>query len=397
MTKKDFDSLLSQVNIWTPEKIKEEVQQLALYFWHVNNKRGTFEGATGVGKSKVGVLAAKEQFEKNPNSIVYVLVPTESLRDIEWPDEFRKWDCEHLINKVRFLCHASMQDEKVDGEIDLVILDECHNITPSSSTFFTLNTVWYILGLSATLPKNDPDKMAIINKFFPSCFKVTLDEATRLKLVSEFEIKVLFFDLDSVNLSVLGGTKKNPYMVTELDQYKSITKSLSRAMWKPGASEGMKFYWINKRVQFLKNLTTREKIAKDVMKAVVTPGTRTIIFCASIEQSKNLCGENIYNSKSSDKALSAFKNDEINHLGAVDALNEGKNLPTLDQLLIVAVSSKELDLLQRIGRTIRWREGHKAMVAILVARDTVDTKWYESATKNFDKKRIKEYLIKPEV
>src|ERR1700744_3424281 len=108
----------------SPEIVKQKVQQAALDAWKANYYRGTFEGATGVGKSRVGVLAVKNQFERNPNSIVYVLVPTEVLRDDDWIEEFKKWDCEDLIPKVNFLCHASMDTVEVEGEIDLAVFDE---------------------------------------------------------------------------------------------------------------------------------------------------------------------------------------------------------------------------------------------------------------------------------
>ena len=92
-----------------------------------------------------------------------------------------------------------------------------------------------------------------------------------------------------------------------------------------------------------------------------------------------------------------FRADQINYLGAVQALNEGEHIPDMDQILIVQINSRELNLIQRIGRTIRFRENHTAKIIILVASGTADEKWYRSATSNLNKSRIKEYHVKPEL
>jgi ERCC4-related helicase len=60
----------------------------------------------------------------------------------------------------------------------------------------------------------------------------------------------------------------------------------------------------------------------------------------------------------------------------------------------VQLNSTELNLTQRIGRAIRWRENHTPKIVILVAKDTADEKWYYSATANFNKSRIKEYYVR---
>lgn len=392
MRKDDFDYFLSRLNEG-PDKVKELVQHHAYVLFNQSNGRGTIEAATGVGKSKIGVMEVKLQFERNPNSIVYVLVPTETLRDKEWPDEFKKWGAEHLIPKIKFLCHASMQDEVVQGEIDLVIWDECHHATILNGTFFTNNKVWSILGLTATLPKDDLDKMEMLNRLCPSIFQVTLEEATLLKLVSEFEVKILLFELNSVDLNVTVGTEKRPTFTSEASHYKVLTKNVQRSMYK---NKDAAFYHIQRRTTFLKNLTTRTLIAKDIMKVIINPENRTLIFCGSIEQSKILCGDNIYNSKSTTTKLKEFQDGLINYLGAVNALNEGKNIDGLDQILVVCIDSKDRNIIQRIGRSIRYREGHTAMIVILAAKGTADEKWMRNAIKDFNPNRIVEYLIKPE-
>jgi superfamily II DNA or RNA helicase len=110
-----------------------------------------------------------------------------------------------------------------------------------------------------------------------------------------------------------------------------------------------------------------------------------------------LCGDKVYHSESSRDALDKFQKKEISLLGAVRALNEGKNLTEPDNALIVQVDSVDRNLVQRIGRLVRVRYdnlSHKARIIILVAIDTADENWYTSAISDFDSRRIKETLVK---
>lgn len=388
---------------------KGKVQEMGLGEWHVANGHGTMELATGTGKTRIGVLAVAEEFSKNPDAIVYVCVPTQTLRDTDWPNEFRTWGYSHLLEKVKFICHVSMSDvEEITGEIDLVVFDEIHNVTNANFQLFRKNKVYKVLGLTATLPPEDgyeidQEKLAMINAIAPSVFKITLDEAVEIGLVADFEVYVMKIDLDDKDLYVDGGTKAKPHKTTEYRRYKYLTQMLSRSAWK---NPGAKFVWIQKRMAFLYTLRQKELVARDVMDAILSDkdgkAKRTLILAGSIEQCNRLCGDWVYHSKvlgergeKKDRYLTLFQEQKIPYLGAVQALNEGKNIEMLDQLLIIQLNSKELDIVQRIGRTIRFRPGHTARVVVLVAKGTVDEDWYKKAFENFDRKRIKEYHVKP--
>lgn len=395
---------IEEMKLLTPVQVKGRVQSMGLDLWKAAGCKGTEELATGVGKTRIGVLACAEELEKNPEAVVYVCVPTQTLRDVDWPDEFRLWGYEHLIEKVNFVCHSSMEKVAVhQGEIDLLVFDEVHNATPINTMMLVVHKVWKVLGLTATLPnpdgyESDKDKRALIDQFAPSIFKITLEEAIELKLVSDFKVTVMKFDLDDTESYVPSGTKARPFKTTELRHYKHLSKMVQRMAYK---NPEAKFVWIQKRMAFLFTLRQKELLAQEVMEAIMKEegkALRTLIFCGSIEQAERLCSPYVYHSQvlaPKDQYLSLFQKQEIPYLGVVQALNEGKNIEQLDQILVIQLNSKELDIIQRIGRSIRFREGHVARVVILVAKDTVDEKWYQSAFENFDKSRIKEYHVRP--
>lgn len=376
------------------------IQEQGYEAWKAAGSRGTEEMATGTGKTRIGIRAAKEELETNPDALVYVVVPTETLRDVGWPEEARAYGCEWVLEKVRIVCWAALGRERPPRDVDLVILDEVHHITTLNSSFFSREDykVWKIMGLTATLPgekwQQDIDKMMIIKHLCPPVFKITLEQAIALKIVTDFEMYVLKFDLDDTEQYIEVGAKGKTYKTTELKRYHQLTKMMQRATF--SKNEGMKFVAIQKRTEFLYNLRTKKRLAQDVIRQIMTKGERTIFFCGSIEQSEELCGRQVYHSRTNDLMLEAFRKEEIDYLGVVQALNEGENLPNIDQILVVQLTSKELNIIQRIGRAIRWRENHTPKVIVLVAKGTADEKWYKEAIRNFDKSRIKEYYVKPE-
>jgi len=394
------EEMAHMVATMKPNEIKEAIQDDALKFWVANGYRSIIAAATGVGKTRIAVLAAKRELQSNPNAVIYIAVPTETLRDVDWPAEFKNWGCEDILPKINLLCHASM-DKVQAGEIDLFVWDECHHATPNNSVFFSNNKVYRMLFLTATEPEaskygNENDKLIILKTLCPTSYIVTLEQARFLNLVADFEVKVLLFDLDKTSMNILGGTKARPTYTTEAAQYKYLTKLIQKSMFGAKKSQGMMFFYVQKRNQLLYNLESKKKLAKTVMGKLITPENRTLIFCGSIEQSKELCGENIFNSKSDSTYLSKFQAKETNFLGVVNALDEGKNIDALDQSIIVQLSSSKRGITQRIGRNIRWREDHTALIVVLVAKGTKDEDWYRAAFKDFNKDRVKEYYVKAE-
>lgn len=393
----------------TPEQVKDKLQHAAWEKWRDAGKKGTIEAATGVGKSKIAVKAMMNLFNghANPESnyVAYIVVPTETLRDIEWPAEIKKWWPRAPMDKIKIICHVSMDEVRENRPIKLAIFDEIHHITERNITFFENNIVEEVMGLSATVPTTSfPgsfDKAEAIKRLAPVIFRVSINEAKALKLVAEFEIILLKFALDTANLSVsYKGKDGKTIQTTEAARYLQMTKGLARSIYSKKSSAAWRFSQMQQRSDFVRNFPTKTKVAKNVLKELLSEGKRTLVFAGSIEQAGELCGDQVYHSKSGKEGktqLKRFCNKEIDYLGAVMALNEGKNIPDVDQAFLVQISSQARDLIQRIGRTIRWRDGIIAKIIVLVAKDTVDEKWWKTASKGIDKKLITEYIIKPEV
>lgn len=376
-------------------EVQSAIQESALGSWERAGMRGSIAGATGMGKSKVAIDAIVKMLTSHASGVVYLIVPTEELRDKNWPAEFEKWVPQHkdlIAERLRIICYASAH--KVMGEnVLLVVFDEIHHLTSLSNSFMTQNLVRYVLGLSATIPgpKDDIFKYEIIRDVAPLCFVYTLDQGVEDGVVSDFEVLVIMEPLDNISKVIDGGTKKKPFKTTEAAQYKYLDTSLKKVMSMPavaGRDERIKFMML-KRSRFIYNLPSKTRLAKDLI-GLVPPDLRMIFFCGGIEQSRELFGDDVYNSK--DKKLNKLdefkKNLEMKKLGVVNAVDEGHNIPQVDWAVVVQASSGKRQMTQRIGRVVRYRPGHKALIIVLCAQGTQDEYWIKSGLEGIDESRI---------
>lgn len=350
---------------------REKIQQEALSKWLII-RRGLLVLPTGTGKTKIAIDAIVETKHKK----VLVIVPTEKLRDDTWPKELKKWGWK---KKIEIVCYASIAKIK-RRSFDLVIMDEAHRITENNKAFFKNNKIKDILGLTATNPK---DKYDLLKDICPLIYTVTLDEAIDAGAVADYEIEIVYLKLDDKDKYIQGGNAKNRFFTTEAGQYKFINQRINAMRY--SGRPVPEFFYMN-RMRFIYNLRSKTQLAKKLLLGL--QDKRTLIFCGSIEQAQEVC-PNFYHSKSDDKALEAFMQGKINHLSAVRALNEGINIPKVDTALIVQLNSKELDLVQRIGRTLRTDKEVNAKVIILVSIGTQDENWAEKAIAYFDQTKVK--------
>ena len=125
--------------------------------------------------------------------------------------------------------------------------------------------------------------------------------------------------------------------------------------------EPLKQSWLfhaGKRLEFLSDI--KMPIVKDILRKL--DNQRTITFCKSIPQAEQ-CSSNCIHSKNvdSNQIYSDFNSKKINHISAVNILNENANLVDCKYAVFCNLSSSEIVSCQRIGRSLR----HKAPVIIL--------------------------------
>lgn len=383
--------------LYISNRIKNIIQREIVNSVVVDNKINSsiVIAATGVGKSKAALEIIKEAVENNIIKNVLIVVPTEDLRDNGWREEAEKWGFKNLYEKyVTTICYASLQG--MEGEKwDLVIMDECHNITINNSTFFCNNQITSTVGLTATYPR-DITKRTLLSSYIGNvCYRIDTDTAVKLGVVSPYEIIVVKVPLEGVHKTVKAGNKNNPFYTTE-------SKNMAYLDARCYSAPNKRNYLL--RMRFIYNLRSKTIAAKWILDNLISENERCLIFCGSKIKANELC-ENRYYSKPSkpktgakdyarkmqeyqeelseyqgDASLLAFKDKRINRLSCVSALNEGQNISEIDSAVADQITSNELDLIQRIGRIIRYRNGHRGKIYILCAEGTVDVTWINKAT-----------------
>lgn len=409
----------------TVQLMKDVRQGEALSAWLATGKsnstgscRGTIAGVTGFGKTKVAIEALMAFFktgelddwlntyEQKP---VILAVPTEELRDVTWADEVKKFygaDGFKMFQKyVLPVCYASLNKVKCNGL--LFIGDEIHNMTENNTREFNNGFfVNHVIGLSATPPdpKRDATKAAIIEALAPVVYTYTYEDALRDGVISDFEVYVVPVMLDYTRKYIEAGKKDNRFWTTESAAYAFANKQLKKAFAMPPgkAKEAMfKFASMN-RMHLIYKMESKIETAAKLIKHfhVSDPNKRSLIFDATIARLQKLMPAELtfhFESKD-DSALKKFMSKESRVLGAVKALNEGVNTPDVDYEFILQVNSNSRHTVQRIGRSIRFKEGHKTRVFILEQQGTQDVNWVMEAIKDIPpqlvfRKTLKELLV----
>jgi len=428
---------------------KDRLQNLSLSLWKEKNCCGLIAAATGVGKSRVGVLAAQYILQGGSCNI-RIVVPTEKLRDKNWKEEFEKWGASDIYNQnVKRCCYASLN--KQDDWADLVILDEAHNITPNNSEYFSkFKKKPKVLALTATPPK-EKEKRDILNVLCPTVFTYTLDEGVADGIVTPYEIYIVDTTLNSRKKNVQVKLKDGrEFWVTEQYRYDYLCSVIDKKRaemaiesakvkeslfklhemygivietelndfkkgklkdlkvkyknWEEGRYNAFKtwreavqkFEWVEgrhkmamlDRMRFIYNLESKKEVIKYLMDTFICEGERTLVFGGSIKQINELCGENTFHSGTKSIAYNKFVNEEISVLGVVEALNEGHNIPNVYQSIVGQVNSNDRDLIQRIGRNVRFKEDVIAKIFLVRCLSTQDEVWVEKATGKLDQSRI---------
>lgn len=347
---------------------------------------GTVYAGTGVGKTRLAISWLKEVLSKFEGKALYV-VPTTTLRDHDIPEEFTKWGEKELMERVEFICYRSVP-KVCQNAYTAVVLDEAHNITPLTYHSIRKINPNKTLCLTATKPR-DRQKCEMIESLAPPRVIYATQKGIEDRVVSPFEIHFLYTSLESVaktaEVSYIDKkTKaKKTFITTETERYKFLCQKVESAkqnMFSRRDKASQMYYRITlgERARFLYNLESKTKVAKKLLEKLYP--NRVIVFSKSIDQIEKIC-VNTYHSKKSNRkgVLDAFNNKEINILGCVDALNEGKNLTDVDIAVIVSLDSNPKNIIQRIGRVIRFKEGKLAKIYIVVSRNTRDEEWVQKA------------------
>lgn len=366
------------------------------------------EAATGLGKSKISIdlvnwITGAVYKDHKPKMLLLV---AKKVHKQTWRDEFKKWggiNCD-----VTMECYESLHKHTSES-FDFVLMDECHHIG-SELRIDALKTIryGYMIGLSATIPL----RIKQFFKYYYNAQVVSCDiiEAIDSDILPEPTIILFPLQIENSRMSEtieINSKAKGPIFYGEYKDKWKCRKENRHAILK--CTQKQKLIEINKLVEWGKdkvkngNLRMRQtwlrycgirlKFLADCklpwVKMILKhlDKERTITFCNTIAQTEQL-GKNCIHSqnKNAAKIYNDFNSKKINHITAVNILNENANLVDCKYAIFANLSSSEIVQVQRTGRALR----HKHPVIIFpYYKDTREEEIIEKMLEGFNKDYIK--------
>lgn len=339
--------------------------------------------APRVGKTRIAIEIIKKS---NPISILWV-TPSADLAETGIIAEFKKWKAVKYLKYLQTVTWMSLH--KITGKYDMIILDEEHFITENNAVnLLNKSLSGNILSMTGTATKHFDKNMIYQQLSLKVLYRVDINEAVDIGLLSNYNIKVLSIDMDRANKNIKAGTKSKPFMTTEKANYDYLDKVAQMAIYQ--RRKDTQFKLLARRRAII-NSQSKDKVVKWLWNNLEG---RKLFFCASIDQANSLTNQT-YHSKTDNFYLQKFINGEINEIAMVEAGGTGFTYKEIDHLIVVqADSDKNGQTTQKISRTLLAQKDYKANIWILCLNGTQDENWVNSTLTKFDKNKVEWIMSK---
>lgn len=380
------------------EDILQDVLQLGGSNW-------LLELPTGTGKSKIALEKIKQT---SHNGGTLLIVVPRNVHKTNWALEIGKWwpDCELSIMYTTYVSFTNMRKNW-----DFVIFDECHHLSERCREALSNFNIKHSILLSATVNKDIKDDFKVMfnnlvvytkklrdvieNEILPDPTVYLLPLLLETKLPTESlwfnkKAKGRLIECSWAERWKFIKQKNCPVRVycTEYQYYLHISKDIDywKSRYMRTKSQIARNKWLRLSLDRLKWLSDR-KTGYVLRLLHQLNDKRTLTFCGSIEQTKQL-GEYCINSKNKDSLdnYNKFNNGEINHITACNMLNESMNLVDCQVGIYANLNSSETIIKQRAGRLLRHP---KPVIIIPYFKNTRDEELVNKMLEDYNPKLIR--------
>lgn len=380
---------------------RTERQQEAIKYWIKAKGKGTIEGCTGVGKTRIGLMTIKALLKKYPQFRVLVVVPTVALKE-QWQVQLDDW--EFTFNSEVQVINTVIKHK---WNCDLLIIDECHRVNSNDfSQIFSCVQYKLILGLTATFERLD-GKHIIMQKYCPIVDKISFMEALANGWVSDYKEYVVLIDVDNIDeykeynkewlehfeffqfkfelaMSLIGKDGWKAMLKLRDEMYKGNDPEVKKKVLQNINYHSAGFIrTLTKRKAFINNHPKKVEVAKKIIEA--RSNKKIITFSNNVKMAEAIGIGDVYTGRVSKKRSSTiiedFSRESKGVLNTVKRADEGIDIPGLSVAIILGTDSSETKARQRRGRIVR-KEGNKiAEVFYIVIKDTIEEKWVKNSHK----------------
>lgn len=367
----------SQVSLW-------DFQEEAVNRWFGNDGRGIFKMATGTGKTYTGIGAVERLSEEvNGPLAVVVAVPFTHLAN-QWVENFADWgitDVEYvfgtynpdwqdtltdevndlniaindfavLVTTHRTAAHEFFREqiERLDCET-LLIGDEVHGMGSTHQRKALVDDYKYRLGLSAT-----PERF--------------YDELGTQRLMDYFGDIVFEFGLADAIPEYLSEYNYHPRLVEltdeELDEYRQYSVALAAEMSKDVPDDDRIDQLLNQRAIVVKSAENKYAELQQILETLdgidhllVYTNHEQIDVVQEILNEQGIIQHRFTFEEDEDERetlLKGFDEGRYDALVAMRCLDEGVDVPSTKQAILMSNSRNPKQFIQRRGRVLRKAE-----------------------------------------
>lgn len=312
-------------------------------------QKGLVVSATGTGKTYLGAFAVKAF---RPKKFLYVVhreqIAKKALASFRKVIGGKKEDygmltgnrqdlgAKYIFATVQTLSQMHVLQKFAKNEFDYILIDEAHrSAAPSYQRVLDYFTPQFLLGMTATPERMDEKNVYEIFDY-NLAYEIRLKDALEEKMLTPFHyVGVEDYEADgevideTSALSNLTSEKRVEYILHELDYYGYCGE-------KP----------------------------------------RGLVFCSRIDEAKRLAEEftkrgydavaltNNDSEKTRQDAVTSLENGEIQYIITVDLFNEGVDIPSVNQVIMLRNTQSSIVFIQQLGRGLRKYPG-KDYVTVL--------------------------------
>ena len=357
-------------------------QKKAVNSWLENNYRGIFEMATGTGKTFTAIGCLDKLRKKNEKLQVVIVCPFDNL-ERQWQKELTRWGFDSSVTSRNKKWNQNMIDRFASLELNkinlsivittyktfctekfvniiencniplLLIADEVHNAGAASYSTGLTNAYNYRLGLSATLERYfDPEGTLMLQKFFgDTVYELNLAQAIEKKFLVEYYYYPISVDLKD----------------DEYDEYCSCTKIIAR-LWnsKLKADKEKLEHTLIRRSRIIQNAENKLVKFKEWMIQHQNEIKYALVYCSEKQMpavKKILSRVGIVNceithNNPSDptkraEIIKQFSEGLYDAIVANRVLDEGADIPSAKNCIMLASTGNPKQFIQRRGRVLR--------------------------------------------
>jgi superfamily II DNA or RNA helicase/Tfp pilus assembly protein PilF len=371
--------------------------------WESNNHHGILEMATATGKTLVGMMAIEALGNTQKKGVVRIFAHSRAILN-QWKREaidkfglpantFSDFDIPLSCNgiKIYFNTLQTVYKNPQNYPTDLLIVDEVHHSAASKfKKALSVDCKWK-LGLSATID-GSIKKSILTRGLGPIVYTFAVEDAISRGVLPKFEWKLhtVYLSIDeemdfrriSDKITKLFNYVKNDHITISklsknkfrrIDDLYEFVKLVETARYEgfslPDQWRQLQYLILERRSIIHKSepkINDAIKLAKQYLAAK----KKVIVFLKYIETCDNVgvelgkYSDNIFvvHSKIKDdpnNVIMQFKQAEYGVLIGADMLNEGIDIPDAEIGINVSSSKTKLELVQRMGRVLRKKEGKK--------------------------------------